>query len=101
MTPPGLVVPVTRNCTLAVLSKPLPLITTSRLMVPCVVDAGVAAVTLTCAHAAPTGASARSEQRKTDMASLVKVFIALSPGRDVPCGFPMRVMGPTTTNGAQ
>ena len=43
--PPAFVVPVTRKSTAALLSNPLPVTVTSRLMVPCVADDGSAAAT--------------------------------------------------------
>ena len=56
--PPGSAVPVTRNFTLALLLKPLPVTVTSRLTVPCTVDDGSAAVTDTCWACASRAASA-------------------------------------------
>jgi hypothetical protein len=45
VTPPGSVVPVTNHFALAPFLKPLPVTFTFRLIVPCAVEEGLAAVT--------------------------------------------------------
>ena len=64
VTPPGFVVPVINHCALAPFLKPLPDTITLRLVVPCVVELGLALVTVICASAC--GESTQHRKNRTN-----------------------------------
>src|SRR6266404_2681699 len=79
VTPPGSVVPVTNHFAFALFLKPLPVTFTLRLIVPCAVDAGAAAVTWTCWAWADDRAPVTLRKRKPKL-SRIRMGAALCLG---------------------
>src|SRR5258707_114024 len=79
VTPPGSVVPVTNHFAFAPFLKPLPVTFTFRLIVPCSVDAGAAAVTWTCCAWADDRAPVTLRKRKPKL-SRIRMGAALCLG---------------------